>query len=226
MRILLVEDEIAQIALIRQGLQEEGHAVDAVGSAEEAIDWIEPGLYGAIVLDVMLPGRNGFQLCRDLRDRHVATPILLLTARDDVRDRVSGLDSGADDYLVKPFAFAELYARLRAITRRPAESLDPVLTSGGLHLDPARHLVRVGPDDIELSHNKFRLLELMMRRRDTVLTRSMIADALWDYEFPNATNVIDVYIASLRRKLNDPYPGAMIETVRGVGYRFRSRPWD
>jgi DNA-binding response OmpR family regulator len=222
MRILVVEDETALLELIRQGLQEEGHAVDAVGSAEDAVDWIEPDLYDAIVLDIMLPGRSGIQLCCDLRAHHIATPILLLTAKDDISDRVAGLDAGADDYLVKAFAFAELCARLRAITRRPAESLDPVLVAGELRLDPARHRVTLGAEEVDLSNKEFRLLELMMRRRGTALTRAMITDALWDYDFPNATNVIDVYIASLRRKLNDPYPGRMIETIRGVGYRFQA----
>jgi DNA-binding response OmpR family regulator len=222
MRVLVVEDESALVDLIRQGLQEEGHAVDAVGSAEEAVDWIDPDVHDAIVLDIMLPGRSGIQLCSELRARHIATPILLLTAKDDVSDRVAGLDSGADDYLVKPFAFAELCARLRAITRRPAE---PQLARRQYRierLDPARHVVTLGDERIDLSNKEFRLLELMMRRRGTALTRSMIADALWDYDFPSVTNVIDVYVASLRRKLNDPYPGTMIETVRGVGYRFRA----
>ena len=222
MRILIVEDESALVDLIKQALQEEGHAVDATGSAEEAIDWIEPDLYGAIILDVMLPGKSGLQLCRDLRARHITTPILLLTARDDVRDRVAGLDSGADDYLIKPFAFIELFARLRAITRRPTEALDTVLCAGSVYLDPALHTVLNGIEPVPLSNKEFRLLELLMRRRGTVLTRSMIADSLWDYDFPNVTNVIDVHIASLRRKLNDPYPGTLIETVRGVGYRFRN----
>jgi two-component system OmpR family response regulator len=221
MRILLVEDEPALAGLIRRGLQEQGHAVDVVGSAEDANDWIEPDLYGAIVLDVMLPGMNGFDFCRELRHRRIGTPILLLTAKDDVRDRVTGLDAGADDYLVKPFALAELCARLRAITRRPADLLDTVLVVGTLRLDQARHTVHQGTQLIPLTNKEFRLLELLMRRPGHVMTRTMIADSLWDYDYPNLTNVIDVYIASLRRKLDGPGPGGSIETVRGVGYCLR-----
>jgi DNA-binding response OmpR family regulator len=219
MRILLVEDEADLASLIRGGLSEEGHAVDLAVSGEEAFDWVRVASYDAIVLDVMLPGIGGLDVCRTLRRRRVQAPILLLTARDGIDDRVRGLDAGADDYLVKPFAFAELFARLRALSRRPTAALDPVLQVGDVRLDPGTHQVSRGGREISLSPKEFRLLEHLLRHPTRVLTRTMIAEHIWDYDFPNVTNVIDVHIGSLRRKLNDPYPGRLIQTVRGVGYR-------
>jgi len=219
MRILVVEDEPSLGALIRRGLAEEGHAVDLAETGEEAVDWLDVAAYDAIVLDVLLPGMNGLDVCRTLRRRRVQTPILLLTARDAITDRVAGLDAGADDYLVKPFAFVELFARLRALSRRPAAALDPVLRVGDLSLDPATRRVRRDDREIVLSAKEFRLLEHFLRHPNRVLTRTMIADHIWDYDFPNLTNVIDVHIGSLRRKLDDPYPGRLIQTVRGAGYR-------
>jgi DNA-binding response OmpR family regulator len=154
----------------------------------------------------------------------VRTPILLLTARDTVADRVTGLDAGADDYLVKPFAFAELTARLRALARRPPDTHDPVLAAGDVRLDPAARRVWHGEAELPLPNKEFRILEYLMRHQDRVLTRAMIAEHIWDYDFPGASNVIDVHVRQLRRKLNDPYPDGMIETVRGVGYRLRPVP--
>lgn len=220
MRILVVEDETELAQLIRKGLVEEGHAVDLAESGEEALDWIAVAEHDAYVLDVMLPGMDGYILCRRLRQNGVRSPILLLTARDAVRDRVTGLDAGADDYLIKPFAFSELAARLRALARRPPETVETVLRAGNLRLDPATRQVWRGDEEITLSNKEFRILEFLMQRPGRVLTRAMIAEHVWDYDFPNVTNVIDVHIRNLRTRLNDPYPGDLIQTVRGAGYRF------
>jgi len=207
------------MTLLRRSLTEEGHAVDIAGSGEDALDWAEAAHYDAIVLDIMLPGISGLEVCRALRRRRVQTPILLLTARDTVPDRVAGLDSGADDYLVKPFAFAELAARLRALVRRPPETTPVTLQVADLTLDPAKRQIWRGDQEIELSNKEFRILEYLMRNPNRVLTRTMIADNVWDYDFPNVTNVIDVHVRWLRHKLNDPYPGQLLQTVRGSGYR-------
>jgi two-component system OmpR family response regulator len=219
MRILVVEDEERLAELIREGLAGEGHAVDIVHNGEDALDFVAAGDYDALVLDIMLPGMSGIELCRRLRARHDPTPILLLTALDAVEDRVAGLDAGADDYLVKPFAFAELSARLRALSRRPTESLDPILTVGDLRLDPATRQVRRGADEHELPNKQFRILEYLMRHPNQVLTREMITEHVWDYDVPNSPNVIDVHIRALRRALDDPYEVKLIQTVRGAGYR-------
>jgi two-component system OmpR family response regulator len=219
MRILVVEDEIRLATILRRSLTEDGHAVDLAASGEEALDWAQAAQYDAIVLDIMLPGIDGLTVCRTLRQRHVQTPILLLTARDTVPDRVAGLDSGADDYLVKPFAFAELAARLRALVRRSPETAPVALHVADLRLDPATRRVWRGEQEVELSNKEFRILEFLMRNPNRVLTRTMIADNVWDYDFPNQTNVIDVHVRWLRHKLNDPYPGELLQTVRGSGYR-------
>lgn len=219
MRILVVEDETRLAMLLRRGLMEEGHAVDVTHSGEEALVWLETATYDAVILDVMLPGIDGFEVCRRARNRRLHSPILLLTARDSIEDRVKGLDAGADDYVVKPFALAELLARLRALGRRPTEALDPILTAGDVRLEPATHRVWRGDTQLALPNKEFRILEYLMSNPNRVLTRSMIADRVWNYDFPNVTNVIDVHIRSLRRRLDDPYPGRLIQTVRGVGYR-------
>lgn len=220
MRILVVEDEARLAALLRRGLTEEAHAVDLSADGEEALAWVDVGAYDAIVLDIMLPGIDGLEVCRQLRRQRVQTPILLLTARDSVSDRVRGLDAGADDYLVKPFAFAELSARLRALARRPPATHEPILTAGPVRLDPAARRVWRGAEEIALPNKEFRILEYLMRHPNRILTRPMIAEHVWDYDFLNVTNVIDVHIRQLRLRLGDPFPGGMIETVRGVGYRF------
>ncbi len=221
MRILVVEDEARLAALVRRGLAEEGHGVDLAATGEEALDWAGTVRYDAIVLDIVLPGIDGIEVCRRLRRLGNADPILLLTARDGVDDRVVGLDAGADDYLVKPFAFAELAARLRALARRPVGTLSPVLRAGPFHLDPGDRRVHKGDEEIDLPNKEFRILELLMRNRGRVLTRAMIAEHVWDYDFPGVSNVIDVHVRQLRRKLGDPLPGGIIETVRGMGYRIR-----
>ena len=220
MRILVVEDEERLATLLRQGLVAEGHAVDLAERGEDALNWVLVGEFDAIVLDVMLPGIDGFETCRRLRKQGITVPILLLTVRDAIADRVMGLDSGADDYLVKPFAFAELCARLRALSRRPPATVDVELVGGELRLDPATRQVWRGDEEVVLTTKEFRILEYLMRHPGRVLTRSMIAEHVWDYEFPNITNVIDVHVRRLRRKLGDPYPGQVIQTVRGAGYRF------
>jgi two-component system, OmpR family, response regulator len=224
MRLLLVEDEKRLATLLHKGLTEEGHAVDLTGSGEDGLDWVSVGKYDAIVLDVMLPGIDGLEVCRRLRRKAVHTPVLLLTARDAIADRVQGLDAGADDYLVKPFAFVELAARLRALDRRPTDTLPTVLRVGNVTLDPATRKVWHGDDEIQLPNKEFRILEYMLRQPGRVLTRAMIAEHVWDYDFPNVTNVIDVHIRQLRHKLADPYPGTLIQTVRGAGYRVRADP--
>jgi two-component system OmpR family response regulator len=216
---LVVEDEPRLATLVRRGLNEEGHAVDIAGTGEEALDWVEAASFDAIVLDVLLPGIDGLEVCRRLRRGGIHTPILLLTARDAVADRVAGLDAGADDYLVKPFAFAERAARLRALARRPPDTRETVLRAGDVRLDPATRRVWRGEREVELPNKEFRILEYLLRHPNRVLTRGMIADHVWDYDFPNVTNVIDVHIRSLRRRLDDPYPGSLIQTIRGAGYR-------
>ena len=219
MHLLVVEDEIRLLTLLRRSLAEEGHAVDFASTGEDALDWLDTIAFDALVLDVMLPGIDGIEVCRRLRQMGCQTPILMLTARDSVPDRVSGLDADADDYLVKPFAFAELTARLRALVRRPADTAETVLRIGDLRLDPAQRRVWRGAKEIDLSNKEFRILEYLMRNPNRVLTRSMIADNVWEYDFPNVTNFIDVHVRWLRHKLDDPYPGRLLKTVRGSGYR-------
>ena len=219
MRILVVEDESRLADLIRKGLTEEGHAVDIAGEAEEGAHMIRMATYDAIVLDRMLPDYDGAELCSNLRRQGVRTPILMLTARDAVADRVGGLDAGADDYLVKPFSFPELLARIRALARRPVDVLGTELTAGNIRLDPATRRVWRGDEEIQLPNKEFRILELLMRNPGRVMTRDMIANYVWDYEFLNSTNVIDVHVRRLRERLDDPATGGLIQTVRGAGYR-------
>jgi DNA-binding response OmpR family regulator len=219
MRILVVEDEVRLCTLIRKSLGEFGHAVDIAYSGEEALDLAQVAPYDSIVLDVMLPGIDGLDVCRALRSRNVGTPILLLTARDSVENRVEGLDSGADDYLTKQFAVAELMERLRALERRPPQTMDQILSVDDLSLDPKTLRVRRGDEECVLTNKEFRILEYLMRNTNQVLTRTMIAEHVWDYDFPNITNVIDVHIRALRRKLGQRGDSPLIQTVRGVGYR-------
>jgi two-component system, OmpR family, response regulator len=226
MRVLIVEDELKMASLVRRGLAEEGHAADVAATGEDALWMAEAHPYDAIVLDVMLPGRDGFETCRELRNAGVWAPVLMLTARDSVGDRVSGLDAGADDYLTKPFSFAELLARLRAVTRRPPLERPAVLEVGDLRLDPATREVWRGDSEIRLSAKEFALLEAFMRRPGEVLSRLHLLDHAWDYAYENRSNVVDVYVRYLREKIDRPFGRSSIETVRGVGYRLRQAPGD
>jgi len=221
MRVLIVEDELRMASLIRRGLLAEGLAADVAPNGEDALWMAQAHGYDVIVLDVMLPGIDGFETCRRLRAGDVWAPVLMLTARDAVEDRVAGLDTGADDYLVKPFAFAELLARLRALVRRGDTERPSVLRVGDLTLDPAAREVRRGDDEIRLSAKEFSLLETFMRRPGEVLSRLHLLEHAWDFAYENRSNVVDVYIRHLRRKIDEPFGRQSLETVRGVGYRLR-----
>ena len=221
MRVLVVEDEIKMAALLRRGLSEEGLAVDVAGSGEDGLVRAEATEYDAIVLDVMLPGIDGFETCRRLREGGTWAPVLMLTARDAVEDRIAGLDRGADDYLTKPFSLAELLARLRALFRRqPAES-PAIIALGDIWLDPAARHVWRADTEVELSAKEFSLLETFMRSPGQVLTRFQLLEHVWDYSYESRSNVVDVYVRYLREKLDRPFGVESIETVRGSGYRLR-----
>ena len=216
MRILLVEDEERIADFIRRGLSEEGYAVDIARDGEEAVDWPAVADFDVIILDVMLPIRDGIDVCNTLRQRGLRTPILMLTAKDAIEDRVRGLDIGADDYLVKPFAFAELLARVRALIRRPPAAHGTNLQIDELTLDTSTRSVERGGESIEMTAKEFAVLEYLMRHPNQVLTRTKIAEHVWNYDFDN---VIDVHTRNLRRKVDDSFPKKLIHTVRGVGYR-------
>jgi two-component system, OmpR family, response regulator len=220
-RVLVVEDDPKMAALIRRGLAEDGVVVDVTASGEDAVWMAGATGFDAVVLDVMLPGIDGFETCRRLRADGVWTPVLMLTARDAVEDRIEGLDGGADDYLVKPFSFAELLARLRALARRGDVARPPVLTVGSLRLDPAARRVWRGDAEIELSAREYALLEAFMRRPGEALSRLHLLDHAWDYAYENRSNVVDVYVGYLRDKVDRPFGTTSIETVRGHGYRLR-----
>lgn len=224
MRVLVVEDDQRIAEFIRKGLEEEGHAVDLAHDGDEALEWPAIVDFDAIVLDVMLPRRDGVEVCRTLRSRGVRTPILMLTARDTIEDRVAGLDSGADDYLVKPFAFAELLARLRALLRREPVLLGTTLHVDDLTLDTATRQVSRAGQPVTLTNKEYALLEYLMRHPNQVLTRTMIAEHVWNFDFDTGTNVIDVHIRYLRRKIDDPHELKLIQTVRGAGYRISADP--
>jgi DNA-binding response OmpR family regulator len=226
MRILVVEDEPGIALFIRQGLSEAGYAVDVAGDGEEGLDYALAAEYDAIVLDILLPRMDGLDLLRELRDRGMMTPVLLLTARDAVEDRVQGLDAGADDYLVKPFAFSELLARIRALLRRPPLQTEAVLRVGDLEMDLSRHEVRRAQRVIELSPREFALLEYLIRHPTQVLSRTQIIEHVWNFDFSYESNVVDVYIGYLRRKLNRGSDTRLIHTVRGVGYRLSAEGGD
>jgi two-component system, OmpR family, response regulator len=222
MRALVVEDEPKLAALLRRGLIEDGYSADVAGTGEDALRMARAVPYDAIVLDVMLPGLDGFDVCRQLRSSGVWSPILMLTARDGVNDRVIGLDTGADDYLTKPFSFAELLARLRALTRRGLSERRTVLEVGSLRLDPATRQVWRRDVQLELSTKEFALLETFMRRPGHVLSRIDLLDHAWDYGYESRSNVVDVYVGYLRAKIDRPFGLRSIETLRNAGYRLRS----
>jgi two-component system OmpR family response regulator len=221
MRILVVEDEPKLARLLARGLAEEGHSADIAGTGEEALWMADSHAYDAIVLDVMLPGLDGFAVCRRLRERRNWTPVLMLTARDALDDRITGLDTGADDYLLKPFAFGELLARLRALVRRGPTERPTELEVGDLRLDPAARRVWRGDDEIDLSAREFALLEVFMRHAGEALTRVQLLDGAWDMAFEARSNIVDVYVRYLREKIDRPFGRETLETVRGIGYRLR-----
>jgi two-component system, OmpR family, response regulator len=221
MRVLVVEDDLKMAALLRRGLSEEGLSADVARTGDDALWMAAATEYDAIVLDVMLPGADGFEVCRRLREAGRWAPVLMLTARDAVEDRVEGLDAGADDYLTKPFSFAELLARLRALARRPPLERPVVVEVGDLKLDPSTRQVWRDGTEIDLSAKEFALLETFMRRPGEVLTRYQLLEHCWDYGYENRSNVVDVYVRYLREKVDRPFGRSSLETVRGAGYRLR-----
>jgi len=225
MRILVVEDERKVASFIRQGLEEEGHAVEVAGDGDAALELVfDDPPYDLVVLDVMLPRRDGFKVLKALREQRIQSPVLLLTARDTVHDKVTGLDLGADDYLTKPFAFDEFLARVRALLRRGAATRVPVLKLADLTLDPATREVVRGGRRITLTAREYALLEYFLRNVGRVLTRPMIAEHVWGLDFDTETNIIDVYVGYLRRKLDTEGEAPLLHTVRGAGYVLRAEP--
>jgi DNA-binding response OmpR family regulator len=221
LRILLVEDNRRLSESLRLTLQDDGYIVDVAYDGQEGEELAGMTSYDVILLDVMLPEKDGLEVCRALRNKRLNTPILMLTARDALSDRVTGLDSGADDYLVKPFEVDELRARIRALLRRESTSKSGVYGIADLSLDPATHTVRRGDRPIELTAKEYALLEYMMHRPNRLITREMAEEHLWSFDHNVASNVVDVYIRRLRRKIDDPYEIKLLETVRGAGYRIR-----
>lgn len=226
MRILLVEDERRLSSIVKKGLTEEGFAVDTAFDGEEGQYLAEGEMYDAIILDIMLPKIDGISLCRELRNKQIKTPVLMLTAKTTVEDKVAGLDSGADDYLTKPFAFMELHSRLHALIRRSKQESSPILKITDLEVDPIKHKAMRNGKPLSLTPKEFAILELLLRHRDEVVTRTMIIEHVWDYNFDSMSNVVDVFMAALRKKI-DKGPAspagrakqALIQTVHGVGYK-------
>jgi two-component system OmpR family response regulator len=221
MRVLVVEDEVKMAALLRRGLSEDGLNVDVADEGERALLMAGAADYDAVVLDVMLPGIDGFETCRRLRRDGIWAPVLMLTARGSLDDRVTGLDGGADDYLIKPFAFAELLARIRALVRRGTVERPALIEVGDLRLDPGTRQAWRGEVEIDLSSKEFTLLETFMRHAGYVLSRTQLLEQAWEYDFEHRSNVVEVYIRYLRRKVDVPFGRRSIETVRGAGYRLR-----
>jgi len=221
-RILVVEDEAKLAALIQKALREQGMLADVAGTGEDALWMAAASPYDVIVLDINLPGLDGFATCGRLRADDVRTPILMLTARDGIDDRITGLDTGADDYVLKPFDFGELFARVRALARRGPIERDPVLSVGNLTLDLATHTVKRGDTDIQLSNKEVQLLEVFMRRPGQVLSRYDLLEGAWEMGYENRSNVIDVYVRYLREKIDRPFGADSLETIRGAGYRLKA----
>ncbi len=218
MRLLVVEDEQKVARFVTEGLEEEGYAVDVATDGETGLAMALDHVHDLIILDIQLPKKDGLQVIQELRRASVQTPVLLLTVRAAIEDKVLGLDAGADDYLTKPFAFQELVARIRALLRRGPETAPPVLRIGDLTLDPARRTVIRGDQKIELTAREFTLLDYFMRNSGRVLTRTMIAEHVWDYNFDPGTNVIDVYVNYLRKKIDASHEPKLLHTIRGAGY--------
>jgi len=218
MKILLVEDDARVASFIKRGLVEEHYAVDMAADGEKALFMTEAGEYDLVILDIMLPKKSGMDVLRALRDKKKMVPVLLLTAKDKSADKVAGLDAGADDYLVKPFEFEELLARVRALLRRPSGMAPAVLRVSDLELDTARHKAKRGDKDLILTSREYAILEYLMRHTGQIVTRSMLAEHVWEHDFDTFSNVIDVHIARLRRKIDDDFSLKLLKTVRGSGY--------
>jgi len=218
MRILVVEDEIKVANFIQRGLEGEGFSVDMANDGETGVAKAEQGAYDLILMDIMLPKLDGLEAIRQIRDKGNKTPVLCLTAKDTVDDIVAGLDTGSDDYLTKPFAFSELLARVRALTRRSTDDRGAEITYADLRLDPVAHKVWRAGEEIDLTSKEYALLEYLMRNAEQTLTRTMIAEHVWDYTFDSFTNIIDVYVNYLRKKVDKDYDKRLIHTARGVGY--------
>jgi two-component system, OmpR family, response regulator len=218
MRILVVEDEEKMARALRRGLENEGYSVETVGNGDDAVFWATETEYDALVLDVMLPGRNGYEVCRELRSQGIFTPVLMLTSRSAVEDRIAGLDSGADDYLIKPFAFGELLARLRALLRRGPSERAPEIVVGDIVIDPASHKVTRQGIEVSLSPREFTLLEYLAVNAGQIMRRRDIIDHVWEWDYDGLSNVVDVYVGYLRKKLEKPFHSRVIKSVRGVGY--------
>jgi DNA-binding response OmpR family regulator len=223
MRVLIVEDEQHMARTLKKGLEKEGYAVDTEANGERALFLLEVnfGDYDLLILDVMLPGMNGLEVCRALRQKRISVPVLMLTARDATEDKIVGLDSGADDYLVKPFDFDELLARMRTLLRRPRETLPPELVVGDLVIDPVRRRATKAGKEITLTTKEFTLLEFLARNAGLVLTREQIIAHVWDAELDSFSNLVDVHISNLRKKIDRAEGGGLLETIRGVGYRLK-----
>lgn len=218
MRVLVIEDEVRLGEALKRGLEAEGFAVDVIQNGTEGLWMATENPYDLILLDIMLPGTNGFKICGTLREREVWTPILMLTAKDGELDEAESLDTGADDFLSKPFSFTVLLARMRALLRRGVSERPVILSAGDLHLDPASHSVTRGDVNIVLTSREFSLLELLLRRKGEVLTKKVILEHVWDYDFEGDSNIVEVYIGYLRKKIDTPFDKRSIRTIRGVGY--------
>jgi DNA-binding response OmpR family regulator len=223
MRILLVEDEKRLAGVIQKGLVENGFAVDVAFDGEDGVFLAESESYDLIVLDWMLPKKDGLSVCRELRAKNIKVPILMLTAKSNLEDKVTGLDTGADDYLTKPFAFLELRSRINALIRRSTPDSSPILEIDNLTLDPLTHVIKRGVKDIKVTPKEFSVLEFLMRHKGEVVTRTMITEHVWDYNFEGMSNVIDVFVASLRRKIDKSEKTKLIHTIHGVGYRISNK---
>lgn len=224
MRILLIEDERKLSTVIKKGLAEEGFAVDLAFDGEEGQYLAENESYDLIILDLMLPKKDGLIVCRDLRQKEIKTPILMLTAKSEMEDKILGLDMGADDYLTKPFAFIELRSRIYALIRRSKNSINPILKIDNLTLDSLKHQVTRSGKKIVLTPKEFSILEFLLLHKDTVVSRTMITEHIWDYNFDSLTNIVDVFIASLRKKIDQEAKVKLIHTIHGLGYKVSQSP--